>query len=87
MLRFLVTCMVYFHLCLYQALANDGALQSVGPFDSEDAGTEVIATCLLIYLPPKYAPIALANPTMTHPQGVGILGGALSTPATKLPPR
>jgi hypothetical protein len=50
---------------LDQAFADDGAAQSVGPYDDDEAGTELVATRPLIYLPPKYAPIALANPTMT----------------------
>jgi hypothetical protein len=64
---------------LDQAFADDGTLQSLGPFDSDDAGTEVIATRPLIFLPPKYAPIALANPTMTPRKAWESIGGLIRT--------
>jgi hypothetical protein len=48
-----------------QAFADNRALQSFGPYDEDDAGTKLIATCPLIYLPPQFAPIALANLMMT----------------------
>jgi hypothetical protein len=64
---------------LDQAFANDGTLQSVRPFDSDDAGTEVISTHPLIFLPPKYAPIALANQTMTPHKAWESIAGLIRT--------
>jgi hypothetical protein len=37
---------------LDQAFADDGALQSVGPYQDDDTGTETVATRPLMYLPP-----------------------------------
>jgi hypothetical protein len=53
---------------LDQAFADDPTCTVVGPYDDNEAGTEVIATRRMMYLPPKYAPIALAHPNLT-PRG------------------
>jgi hypothetical protein len=64
---------------LDQAFADNGALQSVGPYEDEDAGTELVATRPLIYLPPQFAPITLANPTMTPRKAWESIGGLIRT--------
>jgi hypothetical protein len=64
---------------LDQAFADDGALQSVGPYEDGDSGTETVATRSLVYLPPQYAPIALANPTMTPRKAWESIGGLIRT--------
>jgi hypothetical protein len=64
---------------LDQAFAGDVNRADVGPYDEDDAGTEVIATRPLIYLPPKYAPIALANPTMTPRKAWESIAGLIRT--------
>lgn len=48
-----------------QSFAEDSAVAMVGPFSDGDKGMEVIATRMMMYLPPQYASIALANPVMT----------------------
>jgi hypothetical protein len=50
---------------LDQAFAGDPTLQAVGPCKLDKAGTDAAATRPLICLPPKHAPIMLANPSMT----------------------
>jgi hypothetical protein len=64
---------------LDQAFADDLALETVGPYDDEDAGTETVATRPIMYLPPKYAPIALANPTLTPRKAWESIGGLIRT--------
>jgi hypothetical protein len=51
---------------LDQAFAKDPTLRAVGPYEQDKPGMDNVATRPIIYLPPKFAPIALANPTMTQ---------------------
>jgi hypothetical protein len=64
---------------LDQAFAQDPALLSVGPYGADEAGTDTIATRPVMYLPPKYAPIALANPTMTPRKAWESIAGLIRT--------
>ena len=64
---------------LDQAFAEDPSLQGVGPYAADEAGTDTIATRPIIYLPPKYAPIALANPTMTPRKAWESIAGLIRT--------
>jgi hypothetical protein len=64
---------------LDQAFADDPDLQLLGPYDEDDAGTEVIATRAIMYLPSLYAPIALANPTMSPRTAWESIGGLIRT--------
>jgi hypothetical protein len=50
---------------LDQAFAGDHSLEAVGPYDRDEPGTDTVATRPIIYLPSKYAPMALANPVLT----------------------
>jgi hypothetical protein len=64
---------------LDHAFADDPSLQGVGPYDEDEVGTETVATRPFIYLPPKYAPIALANPTMTPRKAWEFIAGLICT--------
>jgi hypothetical protein len=64
---------------LNQAFADNGALQEVRPYEEHDAGTEVVSTRPLMFIPPAYAPIALANPTMTPCQAWESIAGLIRT--------
>jgi hypothetical protein len=50
---------------LDQAFAEDSSLEAVGPYAQDEPSTDNMATRPIIYFPPRFAPIALANPTMT----------------------
>jgi hypothetical protein len=50
---------------LDQAFAEDSSLEAVGPYAQDEPCTDNMATWPIIYFPPRFAPIALANPTMT----------------------
>jgi hypothetical protein len=49
---------------LDEAFNQDASVQSVGP-DDDEPGTDIITTGPIMYCPPTYAPITLANPNMT----------------------
>jgi hypothetical protein len=51
---------------LDQAFAEGTTLRAVRPYEQDKPGMDNVATRPIIYLPPKFAPIALANPTMTQ---------------------
>ena len=51
---------------LDQEFAKDTTLRAAGPYQQDKPGMHNVATRPIIYLPPKFAPIALANPTMTQ---------------------
>jgi hypothetical protein len=53
---------------LDQAFADDPTSIVVGPYDDNEAGTEVIATRRMMYLPTKEA---LAHPNLTPPWSLG----------------
>jgi hypothetical protein len=50
---------------LDQAFAEDSSLEAVGPYAQDKPCTDNMVTWPIIYFPPRFAPIALANPTMT----------------------
>jgi hypothetical protein len=64
---------------LDQAFADDTNTQSIRPYEEDEAGADTVATRPIIYLPPKYAPIALANPTMTPRQAWESIAGLICT--------
>jgi hypothetical protein len=65
---------------LDEAFNQDASLQFVGPYDDDsEPGTEVIATRTIMYCPPTYAPIALANPNMTPRKAWEAIGGSIRT--------
>jgi hypothetical protein len=64
---------------LDQAFAGDPTLQEVGPYNLDEPGTDTIATRPLMYIPPKYAPIALANPSMTPRKAWESIAGLIRT--------
>jgi hypothetical protein len=64
---------------LDQAFADDLTLQAVGPYEEDEPGASIVATRPIIYLPPKYAPIALANPTMTPRKAWESIAGLIRT--------
>jgi hypothetical protein len=64
---------------LDQAFAEDSTVEAVGPYDKDKAASEIVATRPIIYLPPKYAPIALANPTMTARKAWESIAGLIRT--------
>ena len=47
-----------------QILAQDAIPSLMGPYGAADAGTEVVRTRNMCWLPPKYAAIALSHPSM-----------------------
>jgi hypothetical protein len=64
---------------LDQAFAKDSTLKAVGPYAQDEPGTDNVATRPIIYLPPKFAPIALANPTMTPRKAWESIAGLIRT--------
>jgi hypothetical protein len=64
---------------LDQAFAEDTTLQAVGPYAEGDDGTDVIATRSIVYVPPQYASIFLANATMTPRKAWEAVGGLIRT--------
>lgn len=62
---------------LDQAFADNPRCTVVGPYDDDDPGTEVLAPRRMMYLPPKYAPIALAHPNLTAREAWEKLGGII----------
>ena len=64
---------------LDQAFAGDPNLLAVGPYETGEPGTDTVATRPIIYLLPKYAPIALANPTMTPRKAWESIAGLIRT--------
>jgi hypothetical protein len=64
---------------LDQAFAEDSTLEAVGPYEPDEPGTDNVATRPIIYLPPKFAPIALANPTMTPRKAWESIAGLIRT--------
>jgi hypothetical protein len=64
---------------LDQAFADDITTQAVGPYEDDEAGADTVATRPIMYLPPKYAPIALANPTMTPRKAWESIAGLIRT--------
>jgi hypothetical protein len=61
------------------AFAADQDLDIVGPFNDGEAGTEVVCTRPLMYLPPPYISAALAHSPMTARKAWEIIGGSIRT--------
>jgi hypothetical protein len=61
---------------LDEAIAEGSNVQNVGPFDDNDAGTDVLRTRYFIYVPVKYARIILEQ-SLTPRQDWERLGGAI----------
>ena len=49
----------------------------VGPFREDDAGTTVVTTRCLMYLPPKFIPLGLSQPSFSPREAWEILGNAI----------
>ena len=64
-------------LTLDTAFTTDPSLEQVGPYQDDAAGTEVVSTRSLMYLPPRYVPMALANPAMTPKEAWTLIGGSI----------
>jgi hypothetical protein len=64
---------------LDQAFAKDSTLEAVGPYAQDEPGTDNVAIRPIIYLPPKFAPMALANPTMTPRKAWESIAGLIRT--------
>lgn len=64
---------------LDQAFADDASKQHLGPYEEGDAGTQVVATRHMMYLPPKYVPIALSHPNMSPRTAWEQIGGLIRT--------
>ena len=60
---------------------SDPSIESFGPYDEEDQGTEVVSTSsCMMYIPPPYVPQALASSSLTPHEawekiGAQIVGG------------
>jgi hypothetical protein len=63
-------------MVLDAALAEGPNVQNVGPFDDNDAGTDVLRSRYFIYVPGKYAHIILEQ-HLTPRQAWERLGGAI----------
>jgi hypothetical protein len=62
-----------------QILAQDVIPPLMGPYYAADAGTEVVRTRNMCWLPPKYAAIALGRPPMDPMEFLTIVGNAIDT--------
>lgn len=58
----------------------------MGPYKDTDAGTSVITTRYLMYLPPKFVALALLQPSFTRRQVWTILGHAIHQDALAADP-
>jgi hypothetical protein len=63
----------------------DGAITEdnpiCGPYAEGEVGTEVVAVRRMMYLPPRFVPLALANPRMSPFDAWEIIGGAVRNEA------
>jgi hypothetical protein len=64
---------------LNQAFAGDTALEAIGPYEEDEPSTDTVATWSIIYLPPKDAPITVANPTLTPRKAWESVAGLIRT--------